>query len=58
MEAILGPILEVDARTEIRWPTVKLTDTGGESVRQTTDQVGVLGKIGSGVVFTADIHGV
>jgi predicted dehydrogenase len=57
VEAILGPILEVEARTEIRWPTVKLTDTGGESVRQTADQVGVLGKTGSGVVFTADIHG-
>jgi predicted dehydrogenase len=57
VEAILGPILEVDARTEIRWPTVKLTDTGGESVRQTADQVGVLGKTASGAVFTADIHG-
>jgi predicted dehydrogenase len=57
VEAILGPILEVDARTEIRWPAVKLTDTGGESVRQTADQVGVLGKTGSGALFTADIHG-
>jgi len=57
VEAVLGPILEVDARTEIRWPTVKLTDTGGESVRRTPDQVGVLGKTGSGAVFTADIHG-
>jgi len=57
VEAILGPILEVDARTEIRWPRVKLTDTGGESVRQTADQIGVLGKTGSGAVFTADIHG-
>jgi predicted dehydrogenase len=57
VEAVLGPILEVDARTEIRWPTVKLTDTGGESVRQTADHVGVLGKTGSGAVFTADIHG-
>jgi len=57
MEAILGPILEVDALTEIRWPRVKLTDTGGESVRQTADQIGVLGKTSSGAVFTADIHG-
>ena len=57
VEAILGPILEVDARTEIRWPTVKLTDPGGESVRQTADHVGILGKTGSGAVFTADIHG-
>jgi predicted dehydrogenase len=57
VEAVLGPICEVEARTEIRWPTVKLTDTGRESVRQTADQVAVLGKTGSGVVFTADIHG-
>ena len=32
VEAILGTILEVDARTEIRWP-VKLTDTDEESMR-------------------------
>jgi len=25
VEAVLGPIIEVDARTEIRWPIVKLT---------------------------------
>jgi predicted dehydrogenase len=57
VEAILGPICEVEARTEIRWPTVKLTDTGGESLRETADQVAVLGKTGSGAVFTAEIHG-
>jgi predicted dehydrogenase len=57
VEAVLGPICEVEARTEIRWPTVKLTDTGGESLRETADQVAVLGKTGSGAVFTADIHG-
>jgi predicted dehydrogenase len=57
VETVLGPILEVDARTEIRWPTVKLTDTGGESLRQTADQVDVLGNTGSGAVFTANIHG-
>jgi predicted dehydrogenase len=57
VEAILGPILEVDARTEIQWPTVKLTDTGEESVRQTADQVGVLGMTDAGAVFTADIYG-
>ena len=27
VEAVLGPIIEVDARTEILWPVVKLTDT-------------------------------
>ena len=57
VEAILGPIIEVDARTEILWPTVKLADTGEESVRETPDHVGVLGKTDSGAVFTADISG-
>jgi predicted dehydrogenase len=56
-EAILGPIIEVDARTEILWPTVKLEDSGEESVRETPDYVGVLGKTHSGAVFTADISG-
>ena len=57
VEAVLGPIIEVDARTEILWPTVKLTDTGEESVRETADHVDVLGKTRSGAVFTADISG-
>ena len=28
VEAVLGPIIEVDARAEILWPAVKLTDIG------------------------------
>ena len=57
VEAVLGPIIEVDARTEILWPAVKLTDTGEESLRETADHVAVLGKTRSGAMFTADIHG-
>jgi len=56
-EAILGPIIEVDARTQILWPTVKLADTGEQSVRETPDQVGILGTTDSGAVFTADMSG-
>jgi predicted dehydrogenase len=56
VEAVLAPISEVDARTEIRWPKVKLTETGGESAREVADWVGVLGKTRSGAVFTADIE--
>src|SRR6202045_4243658 len=55
VEAVLGPIVEVDARTKIRWPLVKLTDTGVESVRATADYVGVVGKTRSGAAFTAEI---
>jgi len=57
VEAVLGPIIEVGARTDILWPTVKLTDTGEESMRETADHIGILGKTDSGAVFTADIHG-
>jgi predicted dehydrogenase len=57
VEAVLGEIMEVDARAEILWPTVKLTDSGEESLRETPDHVGVLGKTHSGAVFTADING-
>jgi predicted dehydrogenase len=55
VEAVLGPIVEVDARTEILWPTVKLTDTGEEPLRETADHADVLGKTHSGAVFTVDI---
>jgi predicted dehydrogenase len=57
VEAVLGPIIEIDARTEIFWPAVKLTDTGEESVRETADHFAVLGKTQSGAVFTAEIYG-
>lgn len=57
VEAVLGEIIEVDARTEILWPTVKLTDSGEERLRETPDHVGVLGKTHFGAVFTADISG-
>jgi predicted dehydrogenase len=57
VEAVLGPIVEVDARTEILWPEVKLTDIGKQSLRETADHVDILGKTRSGAVFTADING-
>jgi predicted dehydrogenase len=56
VEAVLGEIVEIDARTEILWPAVRLTDLGKESLRNTPDQVAVLGKTRSGAVFTADIN--
>jgi predicted dehydrogenase len=57
IDSVLGPIIEVDALTETLWPAVKLTDTGGHSVRETPDHIDVLGKTRSGAVFTADISG-
>ncbi len=56
VEAVLGAIVEVDARTEILWPAVRLTDIGEESLREVADHVDVLGKTCSGAVFTADVN--
>jgi predicted dehydrogenase len=56
VEALLGEVVEVDARTEILWSTVRLTDLGEESLRDAPDQVAVLGKTRSGAVFAADIN--
>jgi predicted dehydrogenase len=56
VEAVLGPIVDVDARTEILWPAVKLTGIGMKSLRETADHVDVLGKTRSDAVFTAGIN--
>ena len=56
VEAVLGEIVEVDARTEILWPAVRLTDLDEKSLRDAPDQVAVLGRTRSGAVFTADIN--
>lgn len=55
VEAVLGAIIEVDARTEIRWPIVRLKETGTKSVRETADHARVAGKTRSGAAFTLDI---
>ena len=57
LEAVLGPVMEVDARTETVWPVVRLADTGEQSSRETADHVGLVGKTRSGALFTAHIHG-
>jgi predicted dehydrogenase len=55
VEAVLGPIIEVDARTAILWPTVKMTDIDEQILRETADHADVLGKTRSGAVFAAHI---
>jgi predicted dehydrogenase len=56
VEAVLGPIVEVDAQSEIRWPIVKLTETGEQSARETADYFGIVGKTRSGAAFTARLE--
>ena len=56
VEAVLGPIVEVDAQSEIRWPIVKLTETGEQSARDTTDYVRIVGRTRSGAAFTVRLE--
>lgn len=57
VEAVLGPVAEVDAREAILWPGVELIDTGAVSERETADQLGVLGLTRSGCVVGVDVNG-
>ncbi|MBQ1025219.1 Gfo/Idh/MocA family protein [Micromonospora sp. C95] len=48
VEAVLGDITDVDARTETLWPEVKLADTGTISVREVPDHLDAIVKTTSG----------
>ncbi|MEO3846520.1 hypothetical protein ABGB09_02530 [Streptomyces sp. B8F3] len=45
---MLGDITEIDARTELLWPQVKLVDTGAISVREVPDHLDAIAKTSSG----------
>lgn len=57
LEAVVGAIAEVDARTAILYPSVQLVDTGETSRRETADQVAVLGRTRDGCEFVVDVNG-
>ncbi|WP_250004668.1 Gfo/Idh/MocA family protein [Actinoplanes sp. M2I2] len=48
VEAVLGDITDIDARTEILWPEVKLADTGATTVREVPDHLDAIVKTASG----------
>ncbi|ONK09584.1 1,5-anhydro-D-fructose reductase [Streptomyces sp. MP131-18] len=48
VEAVLGDITEIDARTELLWPQVKLVDTGALAVREVPDHLDAIAKTASG----------
>lgn len=48
VEAVLGPISEIDARTELLWPEVALVDTGETSQRDIVDHADIIAKTASG----------
>lgn len=55
VEAVLGDITEIDARTELLWPQVKLVDTGELSVREVPDHLDVIAKTASGAPVSGQI---
>ncbi|MFF2638900.1 Gfo/Idh/MocA family protein [Streptomyces niveus] len=48
VEAVLGDITEIDARTEILWPQVMLADTGTVTDREVPDHLDAIAKTSSG----------
>ncbi|WP_250032286.1 Gfo/Idh/MocA family protein [Paractinoplanes maris] len=48
VEAVLGDVSDIDARTEILWPEVKLVDTGAITVREVPDHLDAIVKTASG----------
>ena len=55
VEAVLGDILEVDARTELLWPVVELVDTGATSVREIPDHVDLVARTARGASLSVQV---
>lgn len=55
IEAVLGNITEVDARTELLWPKIEIVDTGEISNREIPDHVDLIAKTASGAPVSVQI---
>ncbi|MGW2094619.1 Gfo/Idh/MocA family protein [Promicromonospora sukumoe] len=55
VEAVLGDVTEVDARTELIWPEVVLADTGATSVREVPDHVDAVVGTASGAPVSVQV---
>lgn len=55
IEAVLGDITEVDARTELLWPEIEIVDTGEKSVRDIPDHVDLIAKTASGAPVSVQV---
>lgn len=55
IEAILGNIVEVDARTELLWREIEIVDTGEISVREIPDHVDLIAKTASGAPVSVQV---
>ena len=55
VEAVLGDITEVDARTELLWPTIELIDAGRSSVREIPDHVDIIARTALGASVSVQV---
>jgi predicted dehydrogenase len=55
IEAVLGNITEVDARTAFLWPAIEIIETGETSVRDISDHVDLIAMTASGAPVSVQI---
>ncbi|MFV3073347.1 Gfo/Idh/MocA family protein [Niveispirillum fermenti] len=55
IEAVLGDITEVDARTELLWPEIDIVDTGETSVRDIPDHLDLIARTSSGAPVSVQV---
>ncbi|WP_354042444.1 hypothetical protein [Devosia sp. UYZn731] len=55
IEAVLGDIDEVDARTELLWPQIEIIDTGESSTREIPDHLDLIARTASGTPVSVQI---
>lgn len=55
IEAVLGRVTEVDARTELLWPDIEIVDTGETSRREIPDHLDMIAKTTSGAPVSVQV---
>ncbi len=55
VEAVMGRIVEVDARTRLLWPEIELVDTGARSVREIADHVDLIAATARGAPVSVQV---
>ncbi|MEH6717247.1 MAG: Gfo/Idh/MocA family oxidoreductase [Aurantimonas endophytica] len=55
VEAVLGDITEVDARTRLLWPQIEIVDTGETSVRDIPDHLDLIAMTESGAPVSVQV---
>jgi len=55
IEAVLGDIAEVDARTALLWPEIEIVDTGETSLRDIPDHLDLIAKTISGAPVSVQV---